>query len=74
MWENLFLLLKGNYCIRKSIEVFFERPAYIGDILTVSGRAKSKDGRFKQEIIKARITNQQGRIILKSNILAGFYG
>lgn len=65
--------LPGKFCILKSVESFFERPVYIGDTLTVTGRVKEKDERFKQATVKARIKNQHGETVSKANILVGFY-
>ena len=67
------MYLPGRYCILKTIEVFFERPVYIGDVLTVSGKVKDKDERFMQINIKGTIKNQKGKTISKANILVGFY-
>ena len=67
------MYLPGRYCILKTVEVFFERPVYIGDVLTVSGRVKEKDERFRQMIIKGTIKNQEGKTVSKANILVGFY-
>lgn len=67
------MYLPGKYCILKSIEVFFERPVYIGDVLVVSGRVKEKDERFMQISIRANIKNQARKTTSKANILVGFY-
>lgn len=67
------MYLPGRYCILKSIEAFFERPVYIGDVLTVSGRVKDKDERFMQMNVKGTIKNQNGKTVSKANILVGFY-
>ena len=67
------MYLPGKYCILKSIEVFFDRPVYIGDVLTITGRVKEKDERFMQMNVKASIKNQHGKTISKANILVGFY-
>lgn len=67
------MYLPGKYCILKTIEVSFERPVYIGDILTITGRVKEKDERFSQMLVKANIKNQHGKTISKANILVGFY-
>lgn len=67
------MYLPGRYCILKTLEVFFERPVYIGDVLTVSGRVKDKDERFMQMNIKGTIKNQEGKTISKANVLVGFY-
>lgn len=67
------MYLPGKYCILKSIEVFFERPVYIGDVLTITGRVKEKDERFMQMNVKASIKNQHEKTISKANILVGFY-
>ncbi|WP_406039748.1 MaoC family dehydratase [Succinimonas sp.] len=67
------MYLPGQYCIMKSIEIFFQRPVYIGDILIVTGRVKEKDDRFIQATISANIQNQLGKVVSKANILVGFY-
>ena len=67
------MYLPGKYCILKSVEIYFERPVYIGDILKVSGKVKEKDDRFQQAIVKGRIVNQAGKTVSKANILVGFY-
>lgn len=65
--------LPGRFCILKSVESGFERPVYLGDRLTVSGRVIEKDERFQQLTIKARIVNQEGKTVSKAKILVGFY-
>lgn len=65
--------LPGKFCVLKSVESFFDRPVYVGDVLTVSGRVKDKDERFQQVLVKVKITNQDGKTVSRANILAGFY-
>ncbi len=65
--------LPGEKCILKSVEILFQYPVYIGDMLTVAGTVKEKDDRFMQAIIKAKITNQNGKTVSKAKILVGFY-
>ncbi len=67
------MYMPGKYCILKSVECFFERPVYVGDKLTVSGRVKEKDERFQQALVKAKIVNQIGKTVSKANVLVGFY-
>ena len=67
------MFLPGKYCILKSVETFFERPVYIGDVLRIYGKVKEKDDRFQQAIVKAKITNQHNKTVSKANILVGFY-
>lgn len=67
------MYLPGRYCVLKSIESFFERPVYVGDTLTVSGKVKDKDERFQQATIKAKIVNQDQKTVSKATILVGFY-
>ena len=67
------MYLPGKYCILKSIEIFFDRPVYEGDILTIIGRIREKDERFQQVTVKGLIKNQHGKTISKANILVGFY-
>lgn len=65
--------LSGRYCILKSIETFFVRPVYVGNILKIAGKVKDKDERFQQATVKAKITNQDGKTVSRANILVGFY-
>ncbi len=68
------MYLPGKFCILKSIESSFERPVYVGDVLTIQGRVKEKDDRFEQATVKAKITNQCGKTVSRATILVGFYG
>lgn len=67
------MFLPGKYCILKSVETFFERPVYIGDVLRIYGKVKEKDDRFQQATVKAKIINQHNKTVSKANILVGFY-
>lgn len=67
------MYLPGEKCILKSVEAFFQKPVYIGDVLTITGCVAEKDDRFQQATVKAKITNQNGKTVSKANILVGFY-
>lgn len=67
------MYLPGEKCILKSIDTYFQNPVYVDDTLTVVGNVVSKDDRFQQATIRAKITNQNGKTVSKSNILVGFY-
>ena len=67
------MYLPGRYCILKTIEVYFERPAYIGDTITVVGRVTEKDDRFNQITVRAKNKNQFDKTISKAKIIVGFY-
>ncbi len=67
------IYLPGKYCILKSVEIFFQRPVYVGDELSITGRVKDKDERFRQALVKAKISNQEGKTVSKANIMVGFY-
>lgn len=67
------MYLPGKYCILKAIETSFDRPVYVYDEINVEGRVVEKDERFGNAKIKAKIKNQEGKIVSRATILVGFY-
>lgn len=67
------MYLPGRFCILKSVETFFDKPVYIGDTLKITGKVREKDDRFQQALVKAKISNQNGKTVSKANIIVGFY-
>lgn len=65
--------LPGEKCILKEVNTSFQKPVYIGDTLTITGKVKEKDSRFNQATVNAKIVNQNGQTVSKAKILVGFY-
>lgn len=63
--------LPGETCLLHSVEASFAKPVYIGDTLTVSGRVQEVNETFGQVVIKAAITNQDGKKVTRGLIKAG---
>lgn len=67
------MYLPGEKCILKEVNTSFQKPVYIGDTLTITGKVKEKDSRFNQATVNAKIVNQNGQTVSKAKILVGFY-
>lgn len=63
--------LPGKYCVLQETNISFASPAYIGDILTVSGTVTTVYEELKRVRIKVRITDQNGKTISRGNIVTG---
>lgn len=63
--------LPGEYCLLHGIEVIFNNPAYVGDILTVSGEVSYINEAYRQIEIKGMIINQVNQKISKAIIKVG---
>lgn len=66
------MYLPGEKCILKAVDTYFQSPVYVGDTLKVVGVVKEKDERFRQATIKAKIMNQEKKMVSKATILVGF--
>lgn len=65
--------LPGKWGVLHGIDVEFKAPAYVGDLLTVSGTVQFLNEAYRRIEIKARIVNQSGAVISKANIRAGLH-
>ena len=63
--------LPGKYCILQGVDIQFSRPAYIDDILTITGKVSYINEAYKQLEIKAVIINQDNIKVSKSTIRVG---
>ena len=63
--------LPGKYCLLQEVSTQFTKPVFVGDTLTISGKVSEIQQTFKRIIIKARITNQNGKTINRATIAAG---
>ncbi len=63
--------LPGKYCLLQEVSAQFVKPVFVGDVLTVSGRVAEIQETFRRIIIKARITNQDGKTVNRATITAG---
>ena len=63
--------LPGETCLLHSVESRFAAPVYIGDTLTVSGTVHEIHEAFGEIVIKAVITNQNGKKVVRGIIKAG---
>lgn len=64
--------LPGKYCLLQGVDSVFQKPAYIGDVLVVSGVVSYINEPYKMIEIKAEIRNQNGQRISRAKIKAGF--
>jgi len=63
--------LPGKYCILQGVDIQFSRPAYIDDILTITGKVSYINEAYKQLEIKAVIINQYNKKVSKATIKVG---
>lgn len=64
--------LPGKHCLLQGVDSVFQKPAFIGDILEISGVVSYINEPFKMIELKAEIRNQNGQRILRAKIKAGF--
>lgn len=78
MLTNAFLsklvgvYLPGKYCLLQGVESKFMRPVYIGDTLTVTGTVEELHASVKRMSVKALITNQDNKKVVKAKVEVGF--
>ena len=65
--------LPGKRALLHGIHVEFKSPAYIGDRLSVSGEIAYLNDAYHRLEVKARIVNQNGKVISKATIQAGVH-
>ena len=63
--------LPGKNCLLYEVNSSFNKPVFIGDVLTVRGEIKELNDTFRFSLIKAVITNQKGEKVSKATIKAG---
>lgn len=65
--------LPGKYCLIHEVRLGFSKPVFVGDCLHIQGIVADKFDTFKQLLIKVKITNQRGEIVLKGKMKAGVF-
>lgn len=66
------IYLPGKYCLLRSVECKYIKPAYMNDKLTVNGEIIEVNDTGQLAVIKADVMNSQGNKILKAKIKIGF--
>ena len=64
--------LPGRYCLLQGMELKYLKPVYIGDTLTVTGTVDELHPSVQMAVIKALITNQEGKKVVRGKINVGF--
>lgn len=62
------VFLPGKYSLIHSIDIKFQKPVYVGDALTVTGRVAERLDELKLLQIKAEIKNQHLQCVSKATI------
>jgi acyl dehydratase len=65
--------LPGKYALLHGIDVDFVSPAFAGDRLEVSGEIKDLVDAYHRIEMRARIKNQDGKVISKAKIRVGLH-
>lgn len=60
--------LPGKYSLIHSVDLKFQKPVFAGDTLTVAGTVADRQEELKLLLIKARITNQEGKCVCKADM------
>ncbi len=68
------MYLPGKRALLHGVNAEFKNPAQIGDRLSVSGEISYLNEAYRQIEVKARVVNQNGKIISKATLLAGLRG
>ncbi len=63
--------LPGEKCFIQSLEVYFVKPVFVGDELTISGTVKSLDERVNVAGITVKIINQKEEKVLRGKLTVG---
>jgi len=65
--------LPGKFALLHGLDIELKAPAFPGDRLTVSGQVSFLNDAYRRLEIKARIVNQDGKLISKAAIRAGLH-
>ncbi len=63
--------LPGEKSLIHSVESKFVKPVFVGDVLTVSGKVKDMDERFRCFGVKVEIHNQKKEKVLRGSMQVG---
>ena len=64
--------LPGKYCLLQGIDISFQHPVYIEDVLNVRGEVSYINEAYKMIEIKASIRNNAGKKVSRAKIKVGF--
>ena len=60
--------LPGKHSLIHSLDIKFQKPVYVGDQLTVSGKITDKQNELQLILIKAEIRNQKSQSVSRATI------
>tara|TARA_Y100000588_G_C13379413_1_gene554173 strand:+ start:31 stop:447 length:417 start_codon:yes stop_codon:yes gene_type:complete len=63
--------LPGKYSLIHSTRIFFHKPVFVGDTITVSGKVKEKDERYNIIKLKIIMENQDDKKVLSGSMQVG---
>lgn len=61
--------LPGERCLIQELNIKFNGPVYVGDVLNISGEVLEKNDLFQLLTVKAEIKNQNGKTVSKAKII-----
>jgi len=67
------MYLPGKRALLHGVNAEFKNPAQTGDCLTISGEISYLNEAYRQIEVKARVVNQNGKIISKATLRAGLH-
>ncbi len=65
------MYLPGERSLIHSVEIKYQKPVYIGDVLTIEGEIDEKNDTYELIKIKAVIRNQKGEKVVKARMQVG---
>lgn len=63
--------LPGKYSLIQTVEIKCVAPVYVNDELTISGEVVEKNDVFRFITVKYRITNQDGKCVMRGKMQVG---
>lgn len=67
------MCLPGKRALLHGMDIEFKNPAYIGDSLSVSGEISYLNDAYRRIEVKARVMNQNGKLVSKATIRTGLH-
>ena len=65
------IYLPGKYSLIQTVEIKCTAPVYVNDELTISGEVVEKNEVFRVITVKYRITNQDGKCVMRGKMQVG---
>ena len=65
--------LPGRFALLHGIDIDFVSPAFVGDVLRVAGEITFLTDAYHRIEMRARITNQDGKVVSKAKIRVGLH-